>query len=173
MCWPCFGIMTDTRITTDRRSVPRNSFIVTMTASRFKSGIFAKLSSLPLYSTSSTTCGIGVSMTADGFQPLAARQSVKLKITGNLTRLSYPMTIGATTCGAPFGVCKVEKRDGGVYLEQESIALSRTIQVKLHWLVEPFVERLSQNLVIASLRQTRDAVRSRRIPSVESAINHR
>lgn len=59
-----------------------------------------------------------------------------------------------------FGISKFDESDGGVYLEQESIALSRTIPVELRWLVKPFVEHLSKELVVETLRQTRDAVTS-------------
>lgn len=60
-----------------------------------------------------------------------------------------------------FSICKFEEDDGGVYLEQESIALSRNIPVSLRWLVGPFVDRLSRDLVVGSLRQTRTAVLGR------------
>jgi len=56
------------------------------------------------------------------------------------------------------GISRLDESDGGVYVEQESIALSRSIPLSLRWLVEPFVERLSRDLVVGSLRHTRDAV---------------
>jgi hypothetical protein len=55
--------------------------------------------------------------------------------------------------------------DGGVYIEQEDIALSRNIPSVGRWLIEPFVEHLSQELIAGWLGQTRDAVnRSRPKP---------
>ena len=38
-----------------------------------------------------------------------------------------------------FGILRLDESDGGVYLEQERIALSRSIPPSLRWLVEPFV----------------------------------
>ncbi len=57
-----------------------------------------------------------------------------------------------------FSILKLDESDDGVYVEQESIALSRNIPASLRWLIEPFVERLSRELTIGWLRQTRAAV---------------
>jgi hypothetical protein len=57
-------------------------------------------------------------------------------------------------------VSRYEQRDGGVYVEQENIVLSRGIPTSLRWLVEPAVRQLSRDVVVAYLRATRDAVRS-------------
>ncbi|MBV8842027.1 MAG: hypothetical protein JO307_04370 [Bryobacterales bacterium] len=53
---------------------------------------------------------------------------------------------------------KLEAADGGVYVEQQSIALSPKIPVMLRWMVEPYVERLSRSLVMGWLSKTRSAV---------------
>jgi hypothetical protein len=47
-----------------------------------------------------------------------------------------------------------------VYLEQENIVLSRAIPNSLMWMVEPAIRMMSRDLVVTSLRQTREAVRS-------------
>ncbi|HTS78635.1 MAG TPA: hypothetical protein VMG40_20660 [Bryobacteraceae bacterium] len=66
------------------------------------------------------------------------------------------------------GISRLEQSDGGVYLEEESVALSRKIPAELRWMVQPFVERLSKDLVISSLRRTRLAVLGRKAPPTES-----
>jgi hypothetical protein len=53
-----------------------------------------------------------------------------------------------------------EERDGGVFLEQENIVLSRAIPGSLRWLVQPAIRQLSRDPIVTSLRQTRDAVDS-------------
>ncbi|HVP00298.1 MAG TPA: hypothetical protein VMT15_19640 [Bryobacteraceae bacterium] len=58
-----------------------------------------------------------------------------------------------------YGVSRYQQRDNGVYIEQESIGLSRQIPAALQWMVEPAVRRLSRDLLVKSLRQTREAVR--------------
>ena len=55
-------------------------------------------------------------------------------------------------------IARYQERDGGVYLELEAIALTRSIPPSLRWLVNPVVNRLSINSLTTSLRQTRDAV---------------
>jgi hypothetical protein len=59
-----------------------------------------------------------------------------------------------------YTLTRFEQKDQGVYLEQESIALSRPIPASLHWIVEPVVRRLSRDLLQKSLEQTRNAVLS-------------
>ncbi len=57
-----------------------------------------------------------------------------------------------------FTVTRLEQRDGGVYTEIESIALSRGIPWPFHWLIKPLAERLPRSLLEATLKDTRDAV---------------
>jgi hypothetical protein len=71
-----------------------------------------------------------------------------------------------------FGILRLDERDGGVYVEQERIALSRTIPLSLRWLVEPFVERLSRDLVAGSLRKTRDAVLGGHSPISQTGMGY-
>jgi hypothetical protein len=59
-----------------------------------------------------------------------------------------------------YTLTRYEERDGGVYVEQESVALSRSIPGSLRWLVGPVVRRLSRELLYNSLRQTKEAVLS-------------
>lgn len=57
-----------------------------------------------------------------------------------------------------YSVTRYEQRDNGVYIEQENIGLSRQIPPMLRWAVEPVVKRLSRNLLMRSLQQTREAL---------------
>jgi hypothetical protein len=55
-------------------------------------------------------------------------------------------------------ITRYEQKDGGVYIEQENVVLSRSIPISLRWLVEPAVRAVSRELAAASLRQMREAV---------------
>ena len=55
-------------------------------------------------------------------------------------------------------IARYEKRDGGVYLELEVVALTRDIPASLAWVVKPVVNHLTINSLTTTLRQTRDAV---------------
>ncbi len=57
-----------------------------------------------------------------------------------------------------FTLTRYEQRDKGVYVEQESIGLSRPIPTSVRWIVEPVVRRLAKDLLANSLEQTRAAV---------------
>jgi hypothetical protein len=57
-----------------------------------------------------------------------------------------------------FSVSRLEQRDGGVYVEMETIAMSRDIPVALRWMLKPLVEALPQKILLATLTNTRDAV---------------
>ena len=57
-------------------------------------------------------------------------------------------------------IARYEERDGGVYLELETMALTRDIPASVRWFVNPVVNHLSMNSLITTLQQTRDAVNS-------------
>ena len=57
-----------------------------------------------------------------------------------------------------FSVSRLERRDGGVYVEMETIAMSRGIPLVLRWMIKPLVEALPRNTLLATLEDTRDAV---------------
>jgi hypothetical protein len=59
-----------------------------------------------------------------------------------------------------YSITRFEERDGGVYIEQDAMVLSRDIPVLLSQFVNPIVRRVSREAVMTSLRQTQDAVRS-------------
>ena len=50
------------------------------------------------------------------------------------------------------------ERDGGVYVEMETFALSREIPTAVRWLAEPIVRRVSHHQLELTLKQTHDAV---------------
>lgn len=47
-----------------------------------------------------------------------------------------------------------------MHLEQESIVLSRAIPGGVRWLVQPAIRQLSRDVIVTTVRQTRDAVDS-------------
>jgi hypothetical protein len=55
-------------------------------------------------------------------------------------------------------ITRIEQRDGGVYVEIETIALSRGIPWEFRWLVKPLTERLPRNIMFETLKDTRSAV---------------
>jgi hypothetical protein len=57
-----------------------------------------------------------------------------------------------------FSVSRLERRDGGVYVEMETIAMSRGIPLALRWVIKPLVEALPRNTLLATLTDTRNAV---------------
>jgi hypothetical protein len=57
-------------------------------------------------------------------------------------------------------ITRFEEADGGVYVEMETIALSRDIPAAVRWMVNPIVRRVARGAMITSLRQTADAVSS-------------
>ena len=59
-----------------------------------------------------------------------------------------------------FSVTRFEARDGGVYVELEAIALSRTVPGSLHWLADPIIRRVAKSSLVTSLEQTGGAVRT-------------
>lgn len=52
-----------------------------------------------------------------------------------------------------------EERDGGVYIQLESVSLSRSIPTGLEWAIGPFIEGVPQDSLQFTLAATRDALR--------------
>jgi hypothetical protein len=59
-----------------------------------------------------------------------------------------------------FSISRFEEREGGVYVEVEAMALSRSAPASLIWLVNPIITRLSQSALVTSLSQLREAVQT-------------
>jgi hypothetical protein len=53
---------------------------------------------------------------------------------------------------------RLEERDGGVYIELETISLSRGIPVEVRWLIKPLTDELPRKMMTDILDQTRTAV---------------
>ena len=53
---------------------------------------------------------------------------------------------------------RIEEKDGGVYVQNESISLTRTIPVLLAWLIEPLTKSIPRDVLTRTLTRTRDAV---------------
>jgi hypothetical protein len=67
---------------------------------------------------------------------------------------------------------RLEERDGGVYIELETVVLSRGIPVEVRWLIKPIVDELSRRLMTEGLNDTRKAVlqEAQLSPSQERAL---
>jgi hypothetical protein len=69
------------------------------------------------------------------------------------------------------GLTRLEQRDGGVYVEMETIALSRGIPVAFRWLVKPLTDKLPRKIMMATLEATRAAVTGGSAPVPNSDQN--
>jgi hypothetical protein len=56
----------------------------------------------------------------------------------------------------------MEERDGGVYVQNEVVSLTRNIPMGLAWIVEPFVTKIPKETLEFTLQSTRKAVLDRR-----------
>jgi hypothetical protein len=57
------------------------------------------------------------------------------------------------------GITRLVERDGGVYVEMETIALSRGIPFEFRWLIKPITEKLPREIMFDTLNKTKAAVR--------------
>jgi hypothetical protein len=55
---------------------------------------------------------------------------------------------------------QMEERDGGVYVEEEVMALSRDVPVGLRWMAGPIIRREAKSSTASSIERTRTAVTS-------------
>jgi len=63
---------------------------------------------------------------------------------------------------------RLEEKDGGVYIQVESVALSRRIPPVIAWFIAPTIRRLSYDVIANLLNQTRNAASTLNDPSGES-----
>ena len=70
-----------------------------------------------------------------------------------------------------FSVVRMEERDEGVYLEMETLALSRDIPSAVRFAVDPIVRRVSRNSMLTSMKQTEAAVRRRHAYASADGVN--
>jgi hypothetical protein len=62
---------------------------------------------------------------------------------------------------------RIEEKDGGVYVQNESVSLSRTVPALLAFVVNPLVKSIPRNVLIHLLTDTRNAVvKAEAMPSV-------
>jgi hypothetical protein len=59
---------------------------------------------------------------------------------------------------------RLEQRDGGVYVEMETVALSRGIPFEFRWLIKPVTDSLPRKIMLGTLQNTRDAVNAKTKP---------
>lgn len=57
---------------------------------------------------------------------------------------------------------RLEEKDGGVYVQNESITLSRTVPVMLAWLIDPLIKSIPREVMSHTLTNTQRAVERRR-----------
>ena len=62
---------------------------------------------------------------------------------------------------------QMEERDGGVYIEEELLALSRGVPAAVLWIAGPIIRRVARESTASSIEKTRVAVSSK--PEVISA----
>ena len=53
---------------------------------------------------------------------------------------------------------RMEERDGGVYVQNEAVTLTRNIPTGLGWLIEPFITKIPKETLEFTLQATRNAV---------------
>jgi hypothetical protein len=53
---------------------------------------------------------------------------------------------------------RLEEKDGGVYVENESISLSRTVPVMFSWIITPLTRSIPHDVMLRTLTNTRNAV---------------
>ncbi len=64
---------------------------------------------------------------------------------------------------------RIEEKDGGVYVENESITLTRTVPVLLAWLINPLTKSIPRDVLVDTLTNTRNAVLKAETPSNQEA----
>jgi hypothetical protein len=67
---------------------------------------------------------------------------------------------------------RIEEKDGGVYVENESITLTRTVPPLLAWLINPLTKSIPHDVLVHTLTNTRDAVVKVETQSKQNGLSH-
>jgi hypothetical protein len=68
---------------------------------------------------------------------------------------------------------RIEEKDGGTYIQVESVGLSRTIPWAIAWLVDPLTRSIPRNVLFRLLDSTRIAVQSKAEPHTHSTLSNK
>lgn len=68
---------------------------------------------------------------------------------------------------------KLEEGDGGIYIELETIALSRTVPLIYHWLVNPLLKSIPKSYLTRILAATRQALTSKKSLAAQAGSSRR
>lgn len=66
-----------------------------------------------------------------------------------------------------------EEKDGGLYMQVESVSLTRSIPRGLGWAIQPFVESVPRESLEFTLRSTCNALRNKREKTTDVAVKER
>jgi hypothetical protein len=77
---------------------------------------------------------------------------------GKPTEHAFPEGQGPGYVWRTYFVTRLQQRDDGVYVEMEMMGLSRSIPLAFRWLVQPLAERLPRDILLETLKDTREAV---------------
>ena len=90
---------------------------------------------------------------------------------GEASEHKLPANEGSGYIWRVHSITRFEEADGGVYVEIETMALSRDIPGAVRWVVDPIVRRVAKGAMITSLKQTEDAVNSpSRVAAAERSV---
>ncbi|HEX3378024.1 MAG TPA: hypothetical protein VHS29_14235 [Candidatus Acidoferrales bacterium] len=68
---------------------------------------------------------------------------------------------------------RIEEKDGGVYVQNESITLTRTVPVMLAWIANPLIKSLPRDVLAHMLNDTQDAVRKKSRSSMTAPLEEK
>jgi hypothetical protein len=90
---------------------------------------------------------------------------------GTGTQRRLPLDEGTGLIWRMLNFVRFEERDGGVYMEVETIALSRDVPVSLRWVLNPIIRHVSRESLTTSMKQTLDAVQANAFIRTEATLS--
>lgn len=77
---------------------------------------------------------------------------------GKPSQKDFPEDQGPGYVWRVFTATRLEERDGGVYIEEETIEMSRGIPIELRWMIKPLTERLARTIMVSTMGNTQKAI---------------
>jgi len=102
-----------------------------------------------------------------GYSVTEATDLVELQDSSGAVEQSLPMNKAHGYIEKVFTIVRYRESEGGVYVEVDTLTLSRGVPATVRWLIAPMIQRFSRHTMAATLESLRDRVGSTR--KVESA----
>jgi hypothetical protein len=107
-----------------------------------------------------------------GYSVTEATDLIELQDAGGPAEQRLPLSAARGYVERVFTIVRYRESQGGVYLEVDTLTLSRGVPVSIRWLIAPLIQRFSRQTMADTLERVRDKVGTTRAVESASTLRH-